>query len=343
MVQIIGFPGSHHWRYTMHILWSNLGFLLHWTSPHLSGLSCLSFLLVIDVPIQKWDLPAPKWRRRLSQHLSRLMSFVTCLIFAVIPKYVDHSKKPKHDPRYHSHPPFDWSQSYTLVGNHQSIYDAVIGSGFLGNPSIMARGDFLQAPILGFILKQFRAIPANRNATHDANHKSASQLYLERKENPLPGEYAVCMFPEGTDTNGSAVTRFHKGAFLGGHPVRPFTIKYPGKRMNLAWDTINVISLIWETSCQFYNRFEMHVYDLYYPTEEERNDPELYSQNVGRFVAAQLGVPYKPECDIPHYRIAAKLWDGKMKWNEAVDKLFEINRDQHSFVPIPNSMPDEIV
>ncbi|KAK2954780.1 putative Lysophospholipid acyltransferase LPEAT2 [Blattamonas nauphoetae] len=321
------YPGNSFWRWFKFLilpgpiigLLKALCFLLAWVVFYVN-------LRIIFIGYRSWDKPASKWRRRLSQFALWLANIQTCLAFCIIPKYVDHSKRDPKDPKSKTHPSFSWDQSYTLVGNHLSVYDPIIGGSYLGNPSVMANGAFMNVPILGFILKHFRAVAAYRDKTDHTKRKSASEVYVDRINNPQEGEYPVCIYPEGTDTNGSCVTRFHKGAFLPGKPVRPFIIKYPGKQLNMAWDSISAVSLVWETACQFYCRFELHVFDLYYPSESEQADPELYSQNVGKFIAYQLGVPYRPECDIPHYLIASKLWNKKLTWDEALCQLEQINQ-----------------
>ena len=52
----------------------------------------------------------------------------------------------------------------------------------------------------------------------------AEQLALRAKQkhrNP------VCVFPEGTTTNGKYLTHFHRGAFVPGVPVKPVHLSYP--------------------------------------------------------------------------------------------------------------------
>lgn len=70
------------------------------------------------------------------------------------------------------------------------------------------------------------------------------EAYSKSNENDAP--YAPLVFPEGTTSAGLSVSRFHRGVFVPGRPIRPFTIKYPAKHFSLNFDTISIPRLFYQ-------------------------------------------------------------------------------------------------
>jgi lysophosphatidylcholine acyltransferase / lyso-PAF acetyltransferase len=51
------------------------------------------------------------------------------------------------------------------------------------------------------------------------------------------------------------------------------------------------MTLLFNAMCQFINYMEIEYLDVYYPTEEEKKDPSLYSRNVRNLIATKLNIP----------------------------------------------------
>ncbi|KAK2963585.1 putative Lysophospholipid acyltransferase LPEAT1 [Blattamonas nauphoetae] len=286
------------------------------------------FLRLAYLGHSNWDNPPPKWRRALGRFILRSSAILTCLIFAIIPKVVDNTKPKKGQKADPERPPFDFNEHYTMVANHNSMFDGIIGSSFLGTPSVLTTRALMDSPILGFVLKQMRAIASTDNRNGSGKAKSTVEALIERQNSTDPNEHAVMVYPEGTNSNGSCVAKFHKGAFVAGVPVRPIAQIYPYKYHCLSWCSPCFTQVIFEAGCQFFNRAEYHILDLYIPSKEEKANPQLYADNVGKYIANFMGVDYRPDLDVPHNRVQCRVWEEQITWEEALMQVEAVNSGQ---------------
>lgn len=75
----------------------------------------------------------------------------------------------------------------------------------------------------------------------------------------------------------------------------------------------------------------MHVYDLYLPDEVERNNPDLYAENVGKFIAGKLNIPYIDSADKRTSDLAREILSGRIRpdqVDDAIAKLDEIKEKE---------------
>ncbi|XP_072982513.1 lysophospholipid acyltransferase LPEAT1-like isoform X1 [Typha latifolia] len=92
---------------------------------------------------------------------------------------------------------------------------------------------------------------------------------------------------EGTTTNGDYLLPFKTGAFLAKAPVLPVILRYPYKRFSPAWDSISGVRHVSLLLCQFVNHIEVIHLPVYYPSDQEKEDPKLYASNVRKFMATE--------------------------------------------------------
>ncbi|KAG6494438.1 hypothetical protein ZIOFF_049464 [Zingiber officinale] len=125
----------------------------------------------------------------------------------------------------------------------------------------------------------------------------------------------MLLFPEGTTTNGDYLLPFKSGAFLAKAPVVPVILKYPYGRFSPAWDSISGTlatqlpllsrnqdclvllnaTILFASSvrhvclllCQFVNHLEVIHLPVYYPSDQEKEDPKLYAGNVRKLMATE--------------------------------------------------------
>ena len=62
--------------------------------------------------------------------------------------------------------------------------------------------------------------------------------------------------------------------------------------LSWTWDGPPAWKSIWLTVCRWSTGFELTKLPVYYPSEEEKNDPELYAKNVSKLFSKELGLPY---------------------------------------------------
>ncbi|KAJ9186615.1 hypothetical protein P3X46_002164 [Hevea brasiliensis] len=109
-----------------------------------------------------------------------------------------------------------------------------------------------------------------------------------REANQNTSAPMMMLFPEGTTTNGDFLLPFKTGAFLAGTPVLPVILRYPYQRFSPAWDSISGVRHVIFLLCQFINYIEVKRLPVYYPSQEEKDNPKLYAYNV-RWLMAREG------------------------------------------------------
>ena len=100
----------------------------------------------------------------------------------------------------------------------------------------------------------------------------------------------MCVFPEGTTTNGNDLLMFRRGIFTAGLPVRPIIIKCKWKSCNTTWESIKFLHLTWKVMSQFVNHMEVVIGPPYIPTKAEKADSALYAFNVNILMAQMMGI-----------------------------------------------------
>ncbi|VVB11551.1 unnamed protein product [Arabis nemorensis] len=174
-----------------------------------------------------------------------------------------------------------------IVSNHVSYVDILyhMSASF---PSFVAKRSVGKLPLIGLISKCLGCVYVQREAK-SPDFKGVSGTVNERVREAHRNKSAptIMLFPEGTTTNGDYLLTFKTGAFLAGTPVLPVILKYPYERFSAAWDTISGARHIIFLLCQFVNHLEVIRLPVYYPSQEEKDDPKLYASNVRRLMATE--------------------------------------------------------
>uniref|UniRef100_A0A1J3JRE8 Lysophospholipid acyltransferase LPEAT1 n=1 Tax=Noccaea caerulescens TaxID=107243 RepID=A0A1J3JRE8_NOCCA len=174
-----------------------------------------------------------------------------------------------------------------IVSNHVSYLDILyhMSASF---PSFVAKRSVGKLPLVGLISKCLGCVFVQREAK-SPDFKGVSGTVNERVREAHRNKSAptIMLFPEGTTTNGDYLLTFKTGAFLAGTPVLPVILKYPYERFSAAWDTISGARHIVFLLCQFVNHLEVIRLPVYYPSQEEKDDPKLYASNVRRLMATE--------------------------------------------------------
>ncbi|KAL8250634.1 hypothetical protein R6Q59_034327 [Mikania micrantha] len=187
-----------------------------------------------------------------------------------------------------------------IISNHVSHLDILyhMSSSF---PSFVAKRSVGKLPLVGLISKCLGCIYVQRESK-SSDFKGVSGVVNDRINESLQDKSApmVMLFPEGTTTNGDYILPFKTGAFLSKAPVLPVILKYPYRRFSPAWDTISGRRHVILLLCQFVNNITVMRLPLYYPSQEEKENPKLYAENVRRLMAREgdlkmsdIGLPEK--------------------------------------------------
>ncbi|KAJ8541027.1 hypothetical protein K7X08_001843 [Anisodus acutangulus] len=172
-----------------------------------------------------------------------------------------------------------------IVSNHISYLDILyhMSSSF---PSFVAKRSVAKLPLVGLISKCLGCVYVQRESK-SPDFKGVSGVVNERIREAHQNKSAPIMllFPEGTTTNGDFLLPFKSGAFLSGAPVQPVILSYPYQRLSPAWDSISGVRHVILLLCQFVNYVEVTWLPVYYPSQQEKDDPRLYAENVRRLMA----------------------------------------------------------
>ena len=197
--------------------------------------------------------------------------------------------------------------SYALISNHTSMLDPLVliythCAGFVAKDSIAT------VPIIGTITKALNSLFVDRlkgqgNFTarlverqhllakrcHPSPYQMNSRLDESGKDNE---EGRIVIFPEGTTTNGKYMLKYRSGGFVSKLPVQPILIYYPFETFSPTYETIRWYKFLYYTLIQPINFAEVIVMPVYRPSEEEKEDPKLYAENVRKVMKERLDVEF---------------------------------------------------
>ncbi|XWS25729.1 hypothetical protein CRYUN_Cryun27aG0092600 [Craigia yunnanensis] len=187
-----------------------------------------------------------------------------------------------------------------IVSNHVSYLDILyhMSSSF---PSFVAKRSVAKIPLVGLISKCLGCVYVQRESK-SSDSKGVAGVVTDRVREAHQNKSAPMMmlFPEGTTTNGDFLLPFKTGAFLARAPVVPVILRYPYQRFSPAWDSISAVRHVVFLLCQLVNHMEVTRFPVYYPSQQEKDDPKLYANNVRRLMASEgnlilsdIGLPEK--------------------------------------------------
>ncbi|KAF7829696.1 lysophospholipid acyltransferase LPEAT1 isoform X1 [Senna tora] len=174
-----------------------------------------------------------------------------------------------------------------IISNHVSYLDILyhMSSSF---PSFVAKRSVAKLPLVGLISKCLGCVYVQRESK-SSDFKGVSGVVTDRIREAHQNKSAPIMmlFPEGTTTNGDFLLPFKTGGFLARAPVLPVILRYPYQRFSPAWDSISGVRHVILLLCQFVNYMEVTRLPVYYPSQQEKDDPKLYANNVRRLMASE--------------------------------------------------------
>ncbi|XP_022623893.1 lysophospholipid acyltransferase LPCAT4 isoform X1 [Seriola dumerili] len=156
--------------------------------------------------------------------------------------------------------------------------------------TVVSRSENTSLPVIGALLEFNQSVLVSRKDP-ESRKKAVTQVTERLTSNGYWPQ--MLMFPEGTTTNGRALIKFKPGAFLAGVPVQPVLLRYPNKMDTVRWTYKGTtwLEALWHTASQFYTNMTVEFLPVYNPSQEEKNDPNLYADNVQKLMAKALGIP----------------------------------------------------
>ena len=156
---------------------------------------------------------------------------------------------------------FDPNEKYSLIiSNHIGFYE-VVGQMILNSAGFLAKNVVSNYCFVGPIAKGINCLFVKRE--NKENREKIFELLEERQRDFYEGKIKtpLCLFPEGTTTNGRYILKFKRGAFYALLPIKPQIILLnKNENMSLAVGVGSVAFHYLRSLCYF--RHYMYYVDL---------------------------------------------------------------------------------
>uniref|UniRef100_A0A3Q3XR49 Phospholipid/glycerol acyltransferase domain-containing protein n=1 Tax=Mola mola TaxID=94237 RepID=A0A3Q3XR49_MOLML len=168
---------------------------------------------------------------------------------------------------------------------HSTYFDAIPVT--MTMCSIVAKLESSSIPVWGTLISYIRPVFVFRSH-QDSRRKTVEEI---KRRAQTAGEWPqIMIFPEGTCTNRSGLILFKAGAFIPGLPVQPVVLRYPNELMMPSLLSFR-FKILWLTLCQLHNAMEIEYLPIYTPSDEEKENPALFANNVRKLMAKALELP----------------------------------------------------
>ncbi|KAK7898640.1 hypothetical protein WMY93_019493 [Mugilogobius chulae] len=178
--------------------------------------------------------------------------------------------------------------SILVMAPHSAFFDAITVSTTLC--SFVTKESAKSVPIWKSIIQYLRPVYVFR-ADQDSRKRTVEEIkHRATSREPWP---QLIIYPEGTCSNRAGLILFKAGAFIPGLPVQPAVLRYANKldTISWTWHAPGLPTLVWLSMCQLHNSFELEYLPVYTPSQEEKENPSLFANNVRKLMAKALDVP----------------------------------------------------
>lgn len=215
----------------------------------------------------------------------------------------DYSEWLGHD--YKAHYDHSLKRTPQVVSTHVSWLDPCIATRYY-LCSMTLKESFRTIPLLSTLAINTESLFIPRSASAAEKDKLV-QLIIDRQELiQSTGQYPhILLFAEGTNTNGSGILRFKKGAFAGLKRIRPVILRYDhNSSFHPFLDVLPIPVAFILTLSWFCNRCTVYEMPEFYPTEymfethaeQGQQQWEIYAWALREAMSRASGLP---TCDMP--------------------------------------------
>lgn len=291
------------------LLWIYYGFLNYFW---IKAFVCISSLLLI------WLLLVTKFSQikekeftlKDRQSISRIMKVLVWMMYTSIGVNVqeknyneDYAKVKDIYTKYmgESYNPIEVKDKFTtIISNHSSWFDIFYLMSKTA-PSFIAKDSIKSMPLIGTIAVTLRGLLIDRKSKD--SKKETKKKIAERQMAIVEGKeyFPLCLFPEGTTTNGRVIISFKKGAFFKMTPVKPFVIKTGPKlgKFSITSTTMNIMVHIFLVVTFFKSDVEVIELPVITPNDYMirnyshlgKDEVEIFSEVSRRIMSEVGGIP----------------------------------------------------
>ena len=114
------------------------------------------------------------------------------------------------------------------------------------HPGFTPKDDFMNTPLLGTCCRGLQSLFIARGASQEKRDKVVEQI-AERQEAIEVGMMPfnpICIFAEGTTTNGTSLLKFKRGAFSAMRTVIPVFVKASDRYMMPSYETMEFLPML---------------------------------------------------------------------------------------------------
>ena len=180
------------------------------------------------------------------------------------------------------------SERPVIVANHTSLLDAMVMTWFFA-PMSVAKSGVQNIPVASGIATALQTIFVNRQDP-TSKKKTLQEIKRRTSDERYP---SLCVYPEGTTTNGKCLVQFKKGAFTSNKPVQPIVLQYTSTFLNLSanGDMANMALGFTVMMLQPFNHVTVSLLPRHVPTVAEQDNAMLFANNVRQEMASFMQVP----------------------------------------------------
>lgn len=190
------------------------------------------------------------------------------------------------------------TKAHVVISNHLSWLDIVVLLVLYPRMSFLAKSDLEHVPIIGVLASALETM-------YIPHECSTTTILLERVQvlasattdghcRSKAHRNVVCVFPEGTTTNGRGMIGFRTGIFRAGEPIQLLVLRYPARHWSLSWESVYFRRHVFRTMTQIVNFVHVVTLPTYVPSKEEIADPGLFAANVQQCLAQVAQQPIYP-------------------------------------------------
>lgn len=189
----------------------------------------------------------------------------------------------------------------SYITNHTSLIDCAIFADKFST-CFISRSNVRNYPLIGFIGACAGSIFVDRE---NRSNRGSAKDQLANKQKALhekKDRINICLFAEGTTSNGLTLLEFMKGGFIQNLPVKPMVIKFEQEdEFSIAMDVIDLIYitlLVFATSYHVVKLYHLpafqpndYLYDVYGKSLESKKEKwEIYASAVRSAMAEVSGL-----------------------------------------------------
>jgi 1-acyl-sn-glycerol-3-phosphate acyltransferase len=175
----------------------------------------------------------------------------------------------------------------TIISNHTSVLDNMYFT-WKYYPMFLTKMIVKKFPLFGTIVTHQRGIFLNREGTSREYKIKMLETLKNRQEEREQGKhpFPIAVFPEGTQSNGHAMLKFRRGAFVGLKSIEAHCLEYTGPWFPATTEVMNVIDNMFLVLAIPWQRLRVSILPIFKPTDfmykkfahYGDNKPDIYAR-----------------------------------------------------------------